>query len=140
MTPVSSAHSALLAGMHRICFAEPWDAVAMAELLAMPGAYGFLASGDVPQGFILCRAAAGEAEVLTLLVLPPYRRSGVAATLLQMALKTARAQAVESMFLEVAANNSAAQALYEDQGFRQVGRRPRYYSGSIDALVLRRDL
>jgi len=140
MTPLSSAHSSLLAGMHRICFVEPWDATAMAELLAMPGAYGFLAGENTPQGFILCRAAAGEAEVLTLLVLPPYRRSGLAATLLRAALATAREAAAEAMFLEVAADNSAAQALYESQGFRHVGRRPRYYGGSIDALVLRRDL
>ena len=76
-------HAALLAGMHRIGFAEPWDERAMADLLAMPGAFGFLAAaggGDAtantpPRGFILCRIAADEAEVLTLLVLPPYRRA-----------------------------------------------------------------
>jgi ribosomal-protein-alanine N-acetyltransferase len=140
MTPLSPAHSALLAGMHRICFAEPWDEAAMADLLAMPGAYGFVVCADTPKGFILCRAAAGEAEVLTLLVLPPYRRTGLAATLLDAAMAAARAKAVEAMFLEVASNNTAAQGLYERQGFRQVGRRPRYYGGNIDALILRRDL
>ena len=42
-------------------------------------------------------------------------------------------------FLEVASDNGAAEALYNDQGFRTVGRRKGYY-GSIDALTMRRSL
>ena len=140
MTPLGHAHTALLAGMHRICFAEPWDQAAMQALLAMPGAYGFLIGEAAPQGFVLCRAAAGEAEILTLLVLPPYRRRGLASELLTAALDAARTNGAEAMFLEVAADNSAAQELYGSHGFQQVGKRPRYYHDRIDALVLRRDL
>jgi len=42
--------------------------------------------------------------------------------------------------LEVAADNDVARRLYARYGFRQVGRRPRYYyrSGAVvDALILR---
>ena len=140
MTPVTLAHAKLLAGMHHVYFAEPWDEAAMQALLAMPGAYGFLAGQDRPEGFILCRAAAGEAEVLTLLVLPPYRRVGWAQALLNAAAAAARDAGAEAMFLEVADDNVAGKCLYNAQGFREVGKRPRYYHGSIDALVLRRDL
>jgi ribosomal-protein-alanine N-acetyltransferase len=140
LVALGPAHVAVLAGMHRVCFAEPWDEAAMAALLAMPGAYGFLIEDGRPQGFILCRVAAGEVEVLTLLVLPPYRRQRLGVRLLDAALAASRRMGAETMFLEVAANNAAAQALYADYGFIRVGRRPRYYGGGIDALVLRLDL
>jgi ribosomal-protein-alanine N-acetyltransferase len=44
------------------------------------------------------------------------------------------------MFLEVAADNTAARALYAAAGYQQVGQRRGYYAGGIDALVLARPL
>jgi [ribosomal protein S18]-alanine N-acetyltransferase len=147
LEPLGPPHAALLAGLHRRCFVEPWDEAAMGSLLAMPGAYGFLAASPeqpgaapVPFGFILCRRAADEAEVLALLVLPPFRRGGVAAALLDAALVEAADGGAAAMFLEVAADNDAAGGLYYAAGFAEVGRRHRYYGGHTDALVLRKDL
>ena len=140
LTPVSTAHAALLAGMHRICFVEPWDAGAMAELLAMPGAFGFLAGATAPEGFILARTAVDEAEILTILVLPPFRRQGLATRLIAAAAAAARTAGARALFLEVAADNAAGLALYARQGFRQVGVRPRYYRATVDALLMRKDL
>jgi len=144
LQPIAPAHAALLAAMHRICFAEPWGEKAISELLAMPGAYGFLATarpGEAhPQGFILCRTAGDEAEVLTFLVLPPCRRRGVAAALLARAMAMAGKAGATVLFLEVAADNDAARHLYSTLGFKQVGCRPRYYGNAIDALVMKRSL
>lgn len=148
LLPVEPVHAAVLAGMHRVCFAEPWEERAMRELLAMPGAFGFLVlsrpgertGGNRPKGFILCRVAGDEAEVLTLLVLPPYRRDGLAKKLLGRAIDAARHAGATVFFLEVAADNDAARALYSAEGFKQVGRRPRYYGNATDALVMRRSL
>jgi ribosomal-protein-alanine N-acetyltransferase len=142
LVPLDQAHAALLAAMHRICFSEAWDETAMAGLLAMPGSFGFLAlaaTGE-PAGFILCRAAADEGEVLAMLVLPPWRRQGVARNLVATACSTARRLGAAAAFLEVASTNDAGQALYASLGFRQIGRRLRYYGGGADALVLRLDL
>jgi len=144
--PIDPVHATLLAGMHRICFAEPWEERAMRELLAMPGAYGILAApkpkektGDQrPKGFILCRVAGDEAEVLTLMVLPPYRRCGLAKQLLVRAIDAARHAGASVLFLEVAADNGGARALYSSEGFEQVGCRPRYYNNAVDAMVMRR--
>lgn len=154
---VTPAHARLLAGMHKICFVDWWDARAMGGLLAMPGAGGLVASlpGDAgadgkeaptrdaevaPAGFILWRVAGDEAEVLTLLVLPPYRRTGLGARLLEGALVRVRGEGAQSFFLEVAADNEPAKALYSAQGFERVGLRPRYYRNSIDALIMKRTL
>lgn len=141
LTPLSAAHAKLIAGMHHICFAEPWSEKAMAELLALPGCFGWLAAQDeTPQGFVLARLAADEAEILTILVLPPYRRHGLAQRLLDAAAATAKGQGVGKLFLEVALSNVAGMELYTKVGFVQVGRRPRYYANGGDALLLARDL
>lgn len=139
---VEPVHAALLAGMHRISFAEPWAEKAMRELLAMPGAFGFLAleAGRLPRGFILCRAAAGEAEVLTLMVLPTHRRKGLASGLLKHSMVFAAGVGATVIFLEVAADNAAGRSLYSAMGFEQVGCRPHYYRNAIDALVMRHPL
>lgn len=144
--PIDPVHAALLAGMHRICFAEPWEERAMRDLLAMPGAYGILAVSHPaertddhrPKGFILCRVAGDEAEVLTLMVLPPFRHRGLAKQLLGRAIDAARHAGASVLFLEVAADNGTARALYSSEGFEQVGCRPRYYGNAIDALVMKR--
>ncbi|MBC7906976.1 MAG: GNAT family N-acetyltransferase [Rhodospirillaceae bacterium] len=135
--------------MHRICFADPWGSDSLAATLSMPGAAGLIAvDGDSlepalrppgPAGFVLWRAIAGEAEILTIAVLPPWRRSGLGGRLLDAALVASQAAGAEAMFLEAAADNVAALALYQKREFRQVGLRKGYYAGK-DAVVMRRDL
>ena len=93
-----------------------------------------------PLGFILCRKAADEAEVLTLFVPESYRRHGVAKALIDRATEEAVAANVRALFLEVADDNAPAIALYSNKGFVEVGRRPRYYKASVDALMMKRTL
>lgn len=145
------AHLDAFAALHEAAFDDPWSAVALGELLITPGAFALLAerkrsreSVPKPLGFILCRAGGGECEILTLAVLPAERRRGVATALLRAALAEATARGSGAIFLEVAADNHAARALYERQGFAVVGRRAAYYrhesGGDRDALVMRRAL
>ena len=134
----------LLAELHAACFAEHWDAPALASLLAMPGALAFLASGPIgrdeePLGFVLLRAIAGEAEIISIGVRPEARRRGIGRRLLEAALAAAAAGGAERLFLEVAADNYQALGLYLSHDFTEVGRRPNYYQrngGGIMALVL----
>lgn len=145
LEPVSPVHVPVLAAMHRICFVEVWDEASMADILAMPGTFGLLAlegAGEAakPAAFVLCRVAADEAEILTILVLPPYRRQGLASQLLQAAKDKACSLGASAMFLEAAETNSAALALYSSHQFFRVGRRPNYYGGKTAALVLRCEL
>ena len=102
--------------------------------------FGVLAGTAQPLGFILCRTAADEAEILTLLVPDSYRRQGVATALLDRAIEEARARSAAALFLEVAADNDAGRGFYARRGFAEVGRRPRYYAAKTDALILRRAL
>ena len=160
--PASPRDASLLATLHAPCFVdEPWSAEALAVLLESPGVFGLIAfAGAVAPdqalttalaapavsacGFILCRIAADEAEVLTLAVPPADRRQGTGRRLLAGALAWAAHHAVGTLLLEVAEDNDAARALYADAGFRQVGCRPGYYrrisQSPISALVLARPL
>ena len=65
-----------LASLHKLCFVTPapWDAASFAGFLADPLAF-LLVEGDA--GFLLGRAVAGEAELLTLAVAPEARRRGL---------------------------------------------------------------
>jgi [ribosomal protein S18]-alanine N-acetyltransferase len=132
-----------LAAMHRACFpADPWDAPALRLILALSGNFAFLAAeADLPAGFILARDIGGEVEILSLGVMPERRQRGIGRRLVEAAIAEAERCGAGSIVLEVAIDNEAAQQLYRGCGFRQVGRRPRYYrskNGMLDALILRR--
>ena len=134
------ADLAPLAAIHASSFPEAWDVRALAELLATPGAFAFSSS----DGFILARAAAGEAEILTLAVAPAARRNGLGRALVAEAARHAQQSGAGAMFLEVAVSNAAARALYARLGFSEAGRRRGYYTraGALpeDALILRSNL
>lgn len=141
--PVGLEACFTLADLHDRAFDRPWSAEEFEALLKGPGAFTVLGEADEPKGFILCRAVAGEAEVLTVAVDPAARRRGWGAALVEMAAGIAREAGALEMFLEVAADNLAAIKLYETTGFQRVGLRKGYYphaDGAKDAVVMRRTL
>ena len=125
-----------LAAIHASAFDAPWDAAAIRALLDAPGA----ALEHEPEGFLLWRRAADEAEIITLAVRPEARRRGLGGRLLDRVMDRARGQGVARLFLEVAHDNDAALALYASRGFEPAGRRPAYYARPdgtrADALIL----
>jgi [ribosomal protein S18]-alanine N-acetyltransferase len=133
-----------MASAHAQSFDAPWEEGAFAAFLSGPGAYAFVAVDGDPAGVVLCRAIAGEAEVLTLAVSPWARRRGVALALMTAAIGAAGAAGARAMLLEVDVTNAPAVALYERLGFVLVGVRKAYYNrgadGRADAQVMRLDL
>lgn len=134
-----------MADAHSRSFDPSWSADEIAVLLDSPGVFALkVGEGGAVAGFVLARAIAGEAEILTLAVDPGRRRQGLARALIRAAVDAAQAAGAETMFLEVAADNAPAIALYEGAGFSPAGRRRGYYARpggpSVDALVLRKTL
>jgi len=131
-----------LAALHAACFTvpRPWTAAEFEGLLAR--ADTFLLQDAA--GFLLGRALAGEAELLTLAVAPEARRTGTGSRLVAQFLAEAVGRGAETAFLEVAEDNLAARALYERAGFAPAGRRRAYYrhpeGTTTDALVMTRAL
>ncbi len=128
--------AAALAALHRVCFDRPWSENSFADLLKGAGVH---ALGDA-DGFIVIRCVAGEAEILTLGVVPARRRAGLARELVRAALRLAVDEhQVGHVFLEVAADNNGARDLYAGLGFICHGRRRQYYA-KMDALMMLCDL
>lgn len=125
-----------LAALHAEAFDMPWDAAAFSALLDQAGVFAV----EEADGFILMRAVADEAEILTLAVRPVARRRGLGGRLVGQGAAAAAARGAARLFLEVADDNTAARALYVRAGFVEAGRRPGYYAradGSRwDALLL----
>jgi len=135
--PAGPADAPALAALHAAGFAAPWDATAIAGLLASPGCFALWFPGGA---FILLRAVLDEAEVITLATAPAHRRAGLAAALLGAALLACAARGVAVLHLEVAEGNVAALNLYRSFGFEPVGRRAGYYEDGTAALLLRLSL
>ena len=133
---MTAATAARLADLHAAAFAAPWDAAAFETLLGQAGVFAI----EVPQGFILIRSVADEAEILTLAVAPAAGRQGLGTRLVRDGAAAAAARGAARLFLEVADDNVAALALYAGAGFVEAGRRPGYYARPEgcrqDALIL----
>jgi ribosomal-protein-alanine N-acetyltransferase len=133
------ADATVMSAIHATCFSPPWDEAAMAQFLASPGVLCLMgAAAEVmatPAGLLIARRAADEAELLTLAVTPPCRRTGLGRALLKQAIGDLRASGATRLFLEVDESNEAALALYRPFGARPVGRRPAYYKSGANALI-----
>ena len=133
---------AVLTAIHAAGFSDPWTAEAFAVLLTQPGVMALM-HGAPAGGFILVRAVADEAEILTIAVLPEMRRQGVGAALIAEAVRILGQGHTRRLFLEVAADNVSALALYESSGFSVVGQRAGYYArpaGAVDAVIMARPI
>ena len=129
--------AALLSALHAQCFDAPWGEAEMVRLLGSTGVLGLVAHHDgTPCGMAMIRTIAGESELLTIGVPPASRRLGVAGCLLRACGKHAAASGASRLILEVSEHNKAALNLYENQGFKQIGTRARYYRDGSTAHVL----
>ena len=124
-----------LANLHQKCFPhKPWGADDFRDL-KKSGCEIVMSEN----GFIVYRTVADEAEIITIGVNPEMRRNGIASAMIGIIENDIKRQGVKKIFLEVAANNEAAQKLYENTGFKVVGTRPKYYDG-IDAILMSKEL
>lgn len=124
-----------LANLHAKCFPhKSWSANDFADL--KKSGCEIIASQN---GFIVWRAVADEAELITIGVNPDARRTGVAAAMLGIMEGELKKAGVKNVFLEVAENNHPARQLYKNNNYVEIGVRPKYYDG-IDAIMMKKEL
>lgn len=124
-----------LVKLHAKCFPhKPWSANDFSDL--QKSGCEIIASQN---GFIVYRAVADEAEIITIGVAPDARRTGIAAAMLGIIESDLKKRGVKHIFLEVAVDNAPARALYVNNGYQEVGVRPKYYDG-MDAIMMRKDI
>ena len=127
--------------MHTIeqaAFSDPWSARDFRECVASDVVFLVAAASDGVAGYVIAQDAADEGEILNLAVAPGRQRGGIGRALVEQVLGALAGRGARRVFLEVREANTAARALYAALGFREVGRRPRYYRRPVeDAIILR---
>jgi ribosomal-protein-alanine N-acetyltransferase len=99
--------------------------------------------GDMLMAYAVVAYMVDEAHLLNICVHPSARGEGVGRHLLRHVLATAAHEGMSQLLLEVRVSNHAAIALYQNEGFHEIGQRPGYYpaaNGREDARVLTRAL
>jgi len=102
-------------------------------------------------GYVMCRIETGmpifrllgiakKGHVISIAVLPEYRRQGVAHALMRRAMRAMRLYKAKECFLEVRMSNTAAVNLYKKMGFRIMQTMHGYYADGEAAYMMARKL
>ena len=130
--------------VERRAYPWPWSIGIFRDCLFAGYPAWVLVEGGAFIGHGVLSVAADEAHVLNVCVDPARQGRGYGRTLLRAMVQAARGHGARRIFLEVRPSNPAAVALYEDEGFNEIGRRPRYYpaanNGREDAIVMAMEL
>lgn len=123
--------------IERDAFPVPWPRESFRYELQNPRALNLVARiGTAVVGYIFVWLVAGELKINNVAVRRDCRGRGVGARLLEAVIESARSRGFVEATLEVRPSNLEARALYERFGFREVGRRKRYYPDSGEDAIL----
>ncbi len=135
--PMTSAHVHAVAELEQACFSTPWSERSIRGELDNPWAVWLVAAdkGRVI-GYLGAQYGLDGGDIMTVAVAPEYRRSGIGTDLIAAMSKILQEKHLQWLTLEVRPSNEPALTLYRNLGFRQVGRRPRYYQGPTEDAIL----
>jgi ribosomal-protein-alanine N-acetyltransferase len=135
------SHLAGVAELERMCFSTPWNEAMLEEELYNDTASFIVAEGEDGSvlGYAGLHVILDEGYIDNVAVRPSCRRMGLGDRLLDVFIRFGQAN-LAFLTLEVRPSNTPAVALYEKNGFKEVGRRPNYYDDpKEDALLLTRE-
>lgn len=122
-----------------VAHSHPWTRGIFLDCLRVGYLGRVLVVGDRIQAYGILSSGAQEAHILNLSTAPETRRRGYARTLLRALIADARTLGADTLLLEVRSSNRGAIALYDQEGFNEIGVRRNYYpasDGREDALLL----
>lgn len=124
--------------IERCAFSDPWPEMAFVQAVSCATCHARVARFEgMVVGYLIAYANGPEIHIANVAVSPHFRRRGIGRDLLVEVLTTPAIRCRYAI-LDVRESNSGAIALYEDLGFRQIGRRMKYYRYPVeDALVMR---
>ena len=137
----------VLVSMEKVLFADsPWSMGQFKEeFKGIPRTHFFTVAVDsnnqiLGYAGVMVVAPGVEADVLTIGVLPQYRKTGVGTAFMAQLENWASDRESNAMMLEVGVENVGAVSLYESLGYSKISIRKSYYGAGLDALVMRKDL
>ncbi len=136
-----------LVSMEKILFADsPWSMGQFKEeFKGIPRTHFFTVAVDSNNeiaGYagVMVVAPGVEADVLTIGVLPEFRKTGIGRAFMEQLENWASDRESNAMMLEVGVENAGAISLYETLGYSKISIRKSYYGAGLDALVMRKEL
>ena len=138
---MTSDHVPQVAALEKECFSDPWSQQSVASELENPLALWLVWEEDGRVlGYVGSQTVLDETDMMNVAVSAQARRRGIAQALVEALVIQLKQRGSRCLTLEVRASNAPAICLYEKLGFRQVGRRPNYYSHpKEDGLILRQE-
>jgi len=123
---------------------SPWNSAQFKEELAGIPTTRYMSiaeSGNSIIGYcgVFLPAAGVEADVLTVAVLPEFRRQGIAKEFMRQIEQWSKERGASAMMLEVEHTNESAIELYKALGYMKISVRMDYYGPGNDAFVMRKD-
>jgi len=125
------------------CFTAPWSRDAFIREFNAPqrAIYYGAFYGDNLLAYGGYWLVLDEAHITNVAVHAQCRRQGLGRWMMQMLEYDAAQRQVKTLTLEVRRSNLAAQTLYSQMGYRQAGKRKRYYPDNAeDALIFTKEL
>lgn len=129
--------------IERAAYPYPWSEGIFRDCLRAGYACWVMQVGRTIVAYGILSCGAGECHLLNLCVHPDWQGRRLGRRLLRWLLESARRRQADTVFLEVRGSNRAAIALYQSEGFCEIGTRRGYYpraQGREDALVMARVL
>jgi ribosomal-protein-alanine N-acetyltransferase len=123
---------------------SPWNSAQFKEEFAGIPSTRFMSvaeSNNTIIGYcgVFLPAPGVEADVLTVAVLPEYRRQGIAKEFMLQIEEWSKDRGASAMMLEVEHTNESAIELYKSLGYMKISVRMDYYGPGKDAFVMRKD-
>ena len=118
-------------------FDDFWTiSVFKSELLNPNSTYIVAKINNTIVGFAGIWQAVDDIHITNIVVKKNLRNNGIGNVLLNKLIQICKDKKTSSITLEVSVNNISAIKLYEKCGFKKVGIRKKYYSNSVDALIM----
>ena len=130
------------AEMERMIFTDPWSEKVYRETFKLEGVEYVAATDETDDGEVIVGVAGvrnivGTGEITNVMVLPGYRRQGIAKRMIADLIERGRRLGAEEFTLEVRVSNKTAINVYEKLGFVGEGIRPKFYRNpEEDALIM----
>ncbi len=121
------------------CLAEGWSRESIKSFIGKEDAVYLVAlKNGLICGIAGMYIVAGEGQIMNVAVREAFRRQGIGRQLLDSLIFEGKKRGAAFFTLEVSSENQAAIRLYEGFGFKEAGRRKKYYKKS-DAILMTLD-
>lgn len=129
-----------IAALEKEIFHDPWtEDMVRADIEAKISRYIIAEneSGEII-GYLGYWLVFDECSINNVAVIPSLQGKGIGSAIMEQMIKETEAMGARVWVLEVRAGNESGIALYEKYGFKEVGRRKKYYEDGEDAIVMHR--